>query len=307
MTANPRKTRVLGRYVERSIALGLGLLIPATGLLVAAAFAEGTAGVILSNLGSAVGTVAILSLLYDPFLRDILAAEIFEKLQLRDSVIRAGLVDIGEAHDFSASDAFRVSPSADILPLDPIDWAQREYTAILRAARDHAIAVRVFLPSPDPGPALIVLADRLGIGDEEMTRQLRLLPDELVAAWDRSACHRDSTLTVLQFEGIPAVGLLVHAGAVVYDIGPSLGFDPTEHRSTRLAHVAGSPAAEWAAGQLRFSGRADPVVAGLRPVTRPTDLPSGRGPSELTDDAHRPATSQIDNPPDDEKEQNGGA
>lgn len=83
--ASQTKTRVLGRYIERSIALGLALSVPAVGLLVAAAFVSGPLGVVLASIGSTLGTVALLSFLYDPFLKDILAAEIFERVGLREA------------------------------------------------------------------------------------------------------------------------------------------------------------------------------------------------------------------------------
>jgi hypothetical protein len=254
------------------------LLIPATGLLVTAAFTTGTLSVILSNVGSAIATVAILSLLYDPFLRDIMAAEIFDRLQLRDSVVRSGLMDIGDSRSFTTPDAFAVTSEVDILPLHPLDWARHEFGDVIRAAADHRLAVKVYLPSCEHGAPLSVIADRLGTGEDELSGKLRLLPEQLVAAWDVGGCRQESTLTVYQFDGVPAVGLVVHATATVLEVGPSVAFEATEHRTVRFSHSPKSQIAAWARRQLRFAGRQELIVVGIRPVTPRQLLPTGRGP-----------------------------
>jgi hypothetical protein len=278
------KTRILGHYVERSIALGLALMIPAVGLLVAAGFVGGTGGTVMASIGSTLATVALLSFLYDPFLKDILAAEIIERVGLRDSIVRAGLRDIHNSRDLRLSDILGASRTLTVLPLDPLKWAADDFSDAMGIASRATLSLKVYLPSPDESPALQVTAERLGMSLSELEERLRSLPDELTRAWDDEPRHEDSQLEIFYYEGLPGTGLLVCEACVVVETGPTLGFQPTDRMTSVSVYEPDSVTAGWAASQLRrFPGDRDPTPAGLRPVTPPDELPGPPFPDAATD------------------------
>jgi hypothetical protein len=268
-----RQARILRRYIERSIALGLALLVPAVALLVSAGFTGGTTGVVLASIGSTLGTVALLSFLYDPFLKNILAEEIFSRVGLRDSVVRAGLREIGQGRDFRSDDLVGLSPTVTVLPLDPIEWSQHEFHLILGVATQRSLKAAIYLPSPDAGVGLEWLSGRLDISVPELERKLRSLPDELGRAWDEQQRHPDARLSIFYFRGAPSIGFFVCEACAFLEIGPAAAFSSTDKTTTALVYEPNAPTSDWLLAQLRRIQDDDATPAGLRPVTPPAELP----------------------------------
>ncbi len=271
MTSSNRHVVIFGRSFERSRTLAAVLFGLALAFIVGGTALDGPVGTILAAVGSTLGTTALVSFLYDPFLKDVLAAEIFEKVGLRDSVVRAGLADIGGA-DLQLSARLAGSRRIAAAPLDPLAWARERYGEVIAAAKAAATEVVVVLPSPDPSPARTLLADRLDLVEGELERKLSSLPEVLLTAWDAASVAEGSTLTVLWQEQLQSCGLLVCDACAVLETGPVLRQSATDRTVLAQVFEPDSPYGAWASTQLDEMMR-DGITAGLRPVTPPAKLP----------------------------------
>jgi hypothetical protein len=277
----------LTRYIERSVLLGAILCIPAVVLLVVSAVLGGTAGVVLATIGGAILTVALLSFLYDPFLKDVLAREIFERLEIRESVGRAGLQSIEMTRDLRLGELIAGSRSIRVLPYDPLEWAGAQYGSLLTLARDTPVNVEVYLPAADD-PFTEILSDRLRVGEPEVRARLNALALELGQAWDAEARHEGATLRVWRYTGLCATGLLECDSRVVIEVGPSLRYPLADRTTISLVFTHDSPPADWLKRQFMFPEQEGPSRADERPLGRPSarELPTASAPpSDAPDDS----------------------
>lgn len=265
----PKPKRLLVRTIERSVALGLILLIPAAVLLTASAFIGEAVGVLLATIGGVFFTVAVLSCLYDPFLRDVLTQEIFAKLELKRSLAQAGLVDVLADRSPEVGTLWSEASTIVAAPSDPYNWSKAAYLEILRMASAKAVDLTVFIPGPD-APWPLALAGRLAVDADMVTVQLRALPDELAQAWDATVRHPKSKLTVYHYEGVAGVGLTFSDTTTLLEVGPVIKHPASDRSQRSFAFESRSDFAQWAAVQLAFQGSAEPpTAAAVRPLPLP--------------------------------------
>lgn len=265
---------IFGRSVERARLIAALLLLVALLLMVGGVALGGPIGTVLAAIGSTMATTALVSFLYDPFLKEILAQEIFTRVGLRDNIVRTGLEDLANSA-LEIGPGIQGSRSLEVMPLDPFSWARESFPAVVSAAKDRAMEVVIVLPSPDPGPSGTILASRLRLGEQDVEHRLRDLPEELASAWDRAQIGPESTLKVVTHEHSVATGLLVCDRMVVIETGPSLYESSTD--DTRLVQQfrRDAPLGQWADRQISEAIASAPAAT-VRPVTAAADLPTGR-------------------------------
>lgn len=270
-----RHFEIFGRSFERSRTLAAFLFAAALALIVGGTAAGGPIGTVLAAVGSTLGTTALVSFLYDPFLKEILAQEIFERVGLRDSIVRAGLVDITGPAEAKLAAVLAGSRRVVAAPLDPLVWAKERFGEILDAAKVAQADVVVLLPLPDASPARTLLARRLDMGESELDRKLKELPDELLKAWDRSQVAGGATLRVLWHDGLLSDGLLLCDAVAVLETGPAVRQSATDRIGLVQTFEMSSGYGAWIADQLHELVESG-VPAGVRPVTPAGQLPGRR-------------------------------
>jgi hypothetical protein len=267
MPKDSSKGHVLTRYIERSVLVGLGLALPAVALLILSAVVGEALGVILATIGGAILTIALLSFLYDPFLKDLLAQEIFDRLEIRESVSKAGLRDIIATREVALAPLLVGARKIDILPYDPIEWARDEYRALLGLARQNSLEINVYLPAADD-PFVEVLSDRLRMGEAEVRSQLNSLALEFGQAWDSEPRHSEAKLFVWRFTGLPGAGLLLSEPCAVVEIGPALRYPVADRTTLSLIFEGNAEWAEWITRQLAFTPPEERSLIDERPLQR---------------------------------------
>jgi hypothetical protein len=285
---------ILGRSVERARAIAAGLLCLAILLMVAGVAVEGAIGTIIAALGSTAATTALVSFLYDPFLKEVLAQEIFSRVGLRDSIARAGLEDVATGPHLDLRPGIESSRNVRAMPLDPFAWARETFPAIVTAAHEKMNVV-IALPSPDPGPARELLAERLQLGESEIERRLKQLPEELARAWDRGPINSGSTFAVVTHGQLVATGLLISDRMVVIETGPSLGQSITDNTTLVQRFRRDAVYGEWAAAQMQ-EAIDHAALAIVRPVTAADGLPRGSSSEGLRTAAAEPTDEAVPGP-----------
>jgi hypothetical protein len=270
-----RHVEIFGRSFERSRTLAAALFGGALVFMVVGVIVEGPIGTILAAVGSTLATTALVSFLYDPFLKEILAQEIFERVGLRDSIVRAGLEDIDSGTEIKLMTSLTGSRRIVAAPLDPIAWAKERYPQVLGVVTGAATEVVVVLPSPDPCPARVLLARRLGTGENELARKLKELPDQIAEAWDKTTPASGSTLSVLVHEELVSSGLLLCDACAVIETGPAVRESATDRISMAHRFQIASRYGGWIREQLNEMVDCA-TLAAVRPITPSAQLPGRR-------------------------------
>ncbi len=275
MPSHQTKVKVFGRSYERSRAIGSGLFAIAVVLIAVGTKLGGPFGTIVAAIGATLGTTGIVSFLADPVLKDLLAQEIFERVGLRDSVVAAGLTDICPGVQLDTAQLASGSRRIVAVPMDPFTWAREDFGGVLAAVGAAVAEVVIILPSPSPGPARRLLADRLRTDEDELERRLRALSGELLHAWDRSAVVEGATLSILEQDELLSCGMFICDASAVIEVGPALRQSATDRLTLAELFEPGSPYARWAVQQVEdMIAAATPVDA--RPITAPDALPGRR-------------------------------
>jgi hypothetical protein len=225
------------RFIERSITVGVVLAAIGFGLIAAGIEVEEVVGTLLASVGSIFVTVGLLSVVYEAYLKDLLIREIYGALEIKQSL---QAVDLRELVQRDQADVAAVLVDADqisALPLDPMSWLLQDWPRVTAAARKASLVVTIYLPSHD-SPHIEVLAQRMGIDAADLGGQIAQMPDQLAESWDqKSAGQLGSSLQVILYGTVPAIGLLRTGRLTMLELPPSLGY-ATADRSA-LALVVG--------------------------------------------------------------------
>ena len=245
--------------------MAFGVVVIAAGVVI-----EDVAGTVIASIGAILITVAVLSIVYDAYLKDVLIGEIFDALEIQQSlqaidvrgVLRKDQVDLAEL----LGDAVEIR----VLPLDPVSWVHQDWDRIAAYAGTAAVPISVYLPSHN-GPHMEVLARRLNLLPAELEKQIARLPDQLVTSWDqKEAGAGGSRLQVILYEAMPAVGVLTTGRRMLLEVPPSLQYPMADRNCVAivLGEDGWSPWVEdFISDQLK-QGR---VPAYSRSVMRPLD------------------------------------
>lgn len=263
------RRRTLREYL--TIAVMLGLIVTAAGIALLAwgAAKGGSRGVVPATLGAALMTIGVLSVINDAFFKDALARDIVAVQGIRESIARAGLQMIVPTDRLDLGEILERAQRIVVRPWDAPEWSDRQFTHLLRVARERAIEVDVHLPAPDT-PFLDILAHRQRMPDQELRRRLNELVNDLAVAWDQTVgVATASRLRVFQYVGVPSTGLLMTDKHVVLETGPSLRYALADHATWTLVYKRdASPICDWVATQLQIDGTDldQPVQVNERPV-----------------------------------------
>lgn len=271
--------RIFGKSFERSRTIAFALFTGMATFIAIGVLVGGPVGTILAAIGSTLGTTALVSFLYDPFLKEILAKEIFERVGLRDSIVRAGLEDIAAGTTLDIAEPLAAARRVRVMPLDPIGWTRESFSGVLDAAVGHSIEVVIVLPSPDESPARKLLSRQLRLSENELERQLKALPEEIAAAWDRASVASGSTLEVRTHERFASTGLFVGEPLAIIETGPSVQQSMTDRTTLVQRFRRDSLYGEWIAAQLQEAIEAASIAA-IRPTTPASELPNPQATAE---------------------------
>jgi hypothetical protein len=225
------------RFFERSIVVGLALAAVGILLIAGGIEVEEVLGTLLASVGSIFVTVGLLSVVYEAYLKDLLIREIYGALEIKQSLQAIDLRELVQRDQVDVDAILVDADQISVLPLDPMSWLLQDWPRVAAVARKASVVVTIYLPTHD-SPHIEVLAQRMGIDAVDLGGQIVRLPDQLAESWDQKSAGRSgSSLQVILYGTVPAVGLLRTGRATVLELPPSLGY-ATADRSA-LALVVG--------------------------------------------------------------------
>jgi hypothetical protein len=197
-------------------------------IVVVGVYLGDTLGTAIASIGSIILTVALLSVLYDAFLKAILLEEIYDALELQQNLRAIDLRAIVRKDQVDLEEVLAGATAVEVIPLDPISWSHQDWPRVLDCASSSKVSVEIFIPNHD-SPHIEVLARRMGADSEELAQQIARLPDELGRSWDqKNAGGAGSSLRVVLYGGIPANGILRTQQRILIEIPPALGYGTTD-------------------------------------------------------------------------------
>lgn len=262
--AGTGQVQVLGRTIERSRLIAAVLTILAIVFMVIGVAISGPIGTVLAAMGSTFGTTALVSFLYDIFLKEVLAEEIFKHVGLKESIVQAGLEDIAGSDGYPLAALLAGCHTVHALPLDPFSWARENYQHVVSTAKNAQLDVAIILPSPEPGEVRGLIAHRLDMGENELERKLKTLPQELIEKWDDASTTDGSTLKIFVLDGMATCGLFYCDLFAIIDTGPAV------HRSQTDSTVLGQ---RFRPGSIYFEWTQDQLSAIIKNATQEGERP----------------------------------
>jgi hypothetical protein len=222
------------RFLERSLTVAALIAIAGTVLVAIGVVVSAVLGTVIASLGAILITVALLSFLYDAFLKDVLLGEVYTAIGIQQSIQAIDLKTVVEKNQLDLAEVLAGATEITAIPLDPEAWSQSDWRHLLDCAASKATRVKVYLPNHD-SPHIDALATRLGTDRDELAGHIADLPDELARSWDeRGAAIRQSRLNVYLYGTVPLVGLLVTDLSVTLEIPPALSHTRTDRRTIAL-------------------------------------------------------------------------
>lgn len=267
MPTRPER-RLLGRYSDRSRLLGWILLLLSLIVILVGNSIPDPWGTVVVAFGGSMVPAAVLNAWLDPLLREQAAMDIYDVLQIKESVATSGILRVESATKVDLDAQLRNATRIDVLPLHARDWAKRDFERIRAACAHRAISVRVFLSAPE-AEWCAVDAHRTRGDAEAVARELLQLPDQILGSWDRGATHPQSSIEVFYYNGVPSIGLSATDGFVAVELGAAVREEEVPQASQTLVFEADSSIGKWVIRQLEFQADLDepPTSAGVRPLT----------------------------------------
>lgn len=212
-----------------AVLASLGILVVGVGVYVG-----DVSGTVIASIGTIFVTVALFSVLYDGFLKDVLLDEIYRALEIEQNVRAIDLREILRKDQLDLGSLLADAQSLTAIPLDPETWSRTDWQQVLECAAKQTVDVSILLPDRD-SPHIDVLGQRLGIDREVLVSQIRKLPDQLARSWDEKVGgDGQSSFSVYLYGGIPAVGILTTDRIMVVEIPPALTHAATDRSTIAL-------------------------------------------------------------------------
>jgi hypothetical protein len=244
----------------------MGVAVIAVGLIVG-----NVVGTLLASIGAILVTVALLSVVYDAYLKDVLIGEVYDALGIQQSLRAIDLREIAEKDQIDLASVLEDAIEIKVLPLDPVSWLLQDWPRVVAAAGGSTKAdVTVYLPSQD-APYIDVLASRLEADVLDLTKQIVQLPDQLADSWDQKQIGASgASLQVILYSAVPAIGILATQRRILLEIPPSLKYATADRGS--LALVFGNTGWSGLVEDFAFEQLKDErIPAYSRSVMRPLD------------------------------------
>jgi hypothetical protein len=224
-----------GRSRELGFLVSLSLGLVAILLLVGAS--SRSADVLtslLSSGGSALLSVAVVGVLYDLVLRGTVAQEVLRIARLQQNLADAGVQNVCWERDVPWRVLLEDARNFDLILIDDMAWVSRDWQAVVDAAIDRPIAVRVYIPDSD-GPDFLSIAARLGKSTDELRAIVNSMAQTIEQSWRAAKTaqrelHSGSQIDVIPYRGLPAYSLL-RADANVVMVTPSALGGPSLDRT----------------------------------------------------------------------------
>ncbi len=222
------------RFVERSLTiaafgLAVGAVLVALGIVL-----DEVLGTIIASLGATLISLAVLSVAYDAYLKDILLGEIYEAIGIHQSLQAIDLRQVAPKDHIDMADVLEGATKITSVPVDPETWSRTDWHHLLKLATDRPMEIVVLLPDQD-SPHIDVLAARLGMAREQLADRIAELPDKLGKSWDeKGTTILASKLNIYLYGTVPATGLMVTDSTVVIETPPALSHTPTDRRTLAL-------------------------------------------------------------------------
>jgi hypothetical protein len=210
------------RFLERSITVAALLCLPGILLVAAGVILGDVAGTLIAALGAIIITVALLSVLYDAYLKDVLLGEIYDAMGVAEYVRTLDFQQIARNDQLDVEALVRDTSHITALPLDPLTWMNTQWRILMDRAATSAVDIAVLLPSHD-SPHIDVLAERFEVDSETLVKQIADLPDRLGRSWDgKGQALAGSSFRVTLYDTVPTAGLLVTDQSMTIEVPPAL-------------------------------------------------------------------------------------
>lgn len=244
--------KLLAISIERAIWISAVTALLGVLLIVWASDKDGSMGIVLANIGTAVMTVGLVGVLYDLLMKRLLAAEILNVVGVRESVSAFGLKRIAKHHEISLERLLEDATEATFLPIDPLQWMERDFAVLRRCARQRPLVATLLIPAND-SPYVQVLAERLGKTETQVQTMLdQAASGNLGDTWEREPVHTDAQFSVKRFSGLPTTGLVLTDQIIAIETGPLIKFRHLDREDFMIvADRSESPLTQWVQAQLK--------------------------------------------------------
>jgi hypothetical protein len=274
------------RYLERSLTVAafittLGIALVAVGTIVGE-----IVGTVLAAIGSILITVALLSVVYDAFLKDVLLGEVYAVMGIQENVQGVDLQEITLKDQIMLPEFLEDATEIKAIPLDPESWVHTDWRHLVEQASRRTVAVSVYIPNHD-SPHVDVLAARLRTDRDQLSSQIAELPDRLAESWDENGESLDgSNLDVYLYSTVPTVGLLVTDKNILLEVPPAFSHSIGDRRTVAILFGRDGTLpmiSDFVDGQFttaRIPGFSRSVMRPLKPFVSPDPDPLRTGSSE---------------------------
>lgn len=237
-------------------------------------------GTVVAAVGSIFITVAVLSVIYDAFLKDVLLGEVYAVMGIQENVQSVDLREITLKDQIMLPEFLEDTEEIKAVPLDPESWIHTDWRHLVERASAQAVTVSVYIPDHD-SPHIDVLAARLRTDRHQLSARIAELPDRLAESWDENqGSLYGSTLRVYLYSTVPSVGLLVTDRDILVEVPPA--FSHSIGDSHAVAMVFGRNGtlpmiSNFVDGQFvtaRIPGFSQSVMRPIKPSISPDPDPS---------------------------------
>lgn len=168
---------------SRAVNGGLVAAVLGAGLLVVAAYVKtGVPALLLNNFGAVILSIGLITVIYEARMRSSFTSELLEIVDLRQSLLDAGVKQVCHESDIAWKEVLEPASSFSLILIDAGAWVERDWNHVLSAGRKRPIKVEAFLPDPE-GPALQSLSEHLGLDPNDLKSSIERLRQLMEDGW----------------------------------------------------------------------------------------------------------------------------
>jgi hypothetical protein len=239
-----------------AVAIAVIAIIVSMGLLLLSVFmSPGAPTTFLSTLSGLVFTLAVGGVVYELLLREAVFAESAELLNLKQGVVKSGLMQIDAESAFDWREKLVDSAKFRLQIATPYGWLEQIWPHVLESGSNHRVDVEIYLPN-STSPVLESLAARHGQDPKALAEQIVSFVDYLKTSWQNAEDgHRPlkqgSHLAIKIFDTFPTCEIAMTDSRVFVRTGGALSVAPGESvLCLELNHGAGTFPVPWLLAQL---------------------------------------------------------
>lgn len=246
-----KKNTPMSRFMLVSVIVGqwgilVGVGITIIGVVIAPW--SGVASTILTTVGTATFTAALVGIIYESFQKEVFTGDLTGMFKISSSLSQSGILDIAEPKADTMNRYFNQRKLV-IIPISPFAWYTSHKLALYKAACARGTNIEMWVPEYDDPAVGDILSRQAQVTSTELAQEMRKFMRDVEEDWNKAAVHPDSELSVKSYKDVPHLGVYFGENNAILEYQTASPASPTVYGHTWIEVRSEGGFYEWSSSE----------------------------------------------------------